>query len=450
MNIAYITNLGESSLINLLSENFDEHVVFGSLKDFYIQSKKFSSILVQGFSNKEFLGFLQVIRKDNNYFLTPVFSKEKEYELTCGNILNIEQCKEKIRVVDLLSKELTVKENLDWKDRFLMYLYTRKETILKPEIDDSHDIFYHYPLIEIFANEEDNYFYYLDSLAEQNVIQKTTLVDKLFCCPKCFSAHLKFTDCCPNCNSINIKQAKFIHCFSCGFVAPEEKFEKNSRFVCPSCNAKLKLIGEDYDRPLESGVCNDCEEYYIDSKIEVTCISEMVKLSSEDLIKRSIYEYKLTSFGLNQIKYGIVNLTYLIVDDSNYVSVEYFNSILSWFIQMNLRYQDEIFSMIAIKVMTLSEHINYTLLSELSKILRNMHRNTDFVVRIDNNIIVFIYPKVNSDGVNIIKTRLDEFSKSINNSQESLDIKIECFTSNKENVKDESANTLISNLISKL
>ena len=73
MNIAYITNLGESSLINLLSENFDEHVVFGSLKDFYIQSKKFSSILVQGFSNKEFLGFLQVIRKDNNYFLCAPF-----------------------------------------------------------------------------------------------------------------------------------------------------------------------------------------------------------------------------------------------------------------------------------------------------------------------------------------------------------------------------------------
>jgi hypothetical protein len=450
MNIAYIRKFKDSLLMNLLTENFEKYSVFESFDDFYSQDNKFSAIVVQGFSNTEFLDFSKRIRNNNNYFLTPVFTKEREYELVCGNILNIEETKEKIKIIKLLSEELTIKDDIDWKDRLLMYLYTRQDMVLEPEIDDRHDVYYHYPIIENFTDKEDDYFYYLDLLAEQNILEKSTLVDKLFCCPFCFSAHLKLTDRCPNCNSINIKQEKFIHCFSCGYVAPEAKFEKNSRFVCPSCNAKLKLIGEDYDRPLESGVCNDCGEYHIDSKIEITCITCRKEFSSEDLVKRNVYKYKLTTFGLNQIKYGTVNLTYLLVDNSNYINTEYFNLILDWFIQMNLRYKDDIFSMVVLKVVPASEYVDYTLLSELSKVLRGMQRNTDFGVRIDNNILMFIYPKIDVDGVEIIKSRFKGFSDNIHHNNKSLDLKIECFTSDSENIKNESARTLTSSLISKL
>ncbi|MCP4179223.1 MAG: hypothetical protein GY756_15800 [bacterium] len=450
MNIAYITNLKESYLINLLSANFEKYSIFDSFEDFYSQNNEFSAILVKGFPKNEFLDFLKIIRKNDNYFLTPVFTKDKEYELACGNILNIEQSKEKIREIDFLSKELTSKENIDWKDRFLMYFYTRRGTILKPEINNKYDIFYHYPLAECFSDREDNFYYYLDALLEQNIINKTILVDKLFCCPYCFSAHLKFTDRCPHCNSINIKQEKFIHCFSCGFVAPEGKFEKNHRLICPSCNAKLKLIGEDYDRPLENGVCDDCGEFHIDSSIEITCIKCRKKFTSEDLTKRSIFEYGITDFGLNQIKYGTVNLTYLLVDNVNYVSHEYFNSMLNWFIQMSLRYNDEIFSLLALKVESSDGYVNYTLLSELSKILRNMLRDTDFGVRIDNKTLMFIYPKTNAKAVNLIKAKIEKLSESIKDEKFCLDIKIEYFTSTEENLQDESGSSLVSNLISKL
>lgn len=453
MNVAYINKGSEYNLTKLIEEHFQKCTPFDSEKTFLSQNSNFAAIVFQGPSQEEYFDFLKTIRKTEKYYITPVFFGENtaEIALADGNISNWNTVKEKAEQIHLAIRDLKETNTTDWKNKLLFYLYSRKDAVLKPISDWQKPIYFYYPLIETFYEGEETYFYWLDSLIEQNIITRNKLVDQLFCCPYCFSAHLKFTDHCPSCNSINIKQTEFLHCFSCGFIAPQEEFIKNDRLQCSRCNAKLKLVGEDYDRPLESGICLDCKNFHVESKIKVTCVSCNKTFNVDDLNKRAIYELILSDFGRNQIRFNSVDIVPFFIDKIKYVSLEYFYNILNWLIGIQIRYKEEMFSLLGLKLQFSSADINYEIVIGLAKHLRTILRATDFCTKSKDGIFWFIFPKTDVKGVEIIKSRIAEFLNKFQQTDvKALSINFKAFTSSQETVREESSKLLIAKLTSEL
>lgn len=451
MTISYISKRKESTVTQTLAEHFETVRTFDSLDNFIPTDNEFNSIVVSlEFGEESIENFIIKLRKSDKHFITPLFFENNGAFLYFDTKITIIEVVERTKNVKTLYNEIGHHNYTSWENKILSYFYTRPDYNIVPKLDKHKEMFYYFPLVEYFYDGQEDYFYWLEDMANQNIFSKVKLVDRLFCCPFCFSALMKFSDHCPSCGSINIRNEKFIHCFTCGHVAPESNFLKNERFVCPSCKAKLKLIGEDYDRPLENGVCMDCGNYHIDSKLEVSCLTCHKTFTTEDLSKKFIYEYKLTEFGRNQIKFGTVSSADLIVNELNYIDLNYFNFTLNWSIQMQRRYKEEMFSIIALKL-TLSEQTSsYDLLLEFSKFLRSTFRTTDFCSKIDNNSFIFLFPKTDSAGLDVLKSRIDDFIKSIKLNRGKFEVKIELFTSTKENVEEETAQQLLAKLANKL
>lgn len=449
--ISYISKHKESAVVQTLSEYLETVTTFDSLEKFIPDDNKFNSIIISvEFGRENIEKFVTKPRKSDKHFITPVFFENKGAFLFYETPVAIVELKEQIKSIETLYKEIEHHKYTTWENKILSYFYTRPDFTIAPKLDKFHAMFYYFPLVEQFYVGEEDYFYWLEEMANQNIFSKVKLVDRLFCCPYCFSALLKFSDHCPSCGSINIRNEKFIHCFTCGHVAPESNFLKNERFVCPSCKSKLKLIGEDYDRPLENGVCMDCGNYHIDSKLEVSCLTCHKTCTTEDLSKKFIYEYKLTEYGRNQIKFGTLNTADIILNDLNYIDLNHFTFTLNWSIQMQIRYNEESFSLVALKLILDERVSNYDLLLEFSKFLRSIFRTTDFCSKIDNNSFIFLFPKTDSAGLNIIRTRTDEFIKSIKITRGNFDIKIEAFSSTQDNIAEENAQQLVAKLANKL
>lgn len=451
MTISYISKRKESTVTLALAEYFETVRTFDSLENFVLDENEFNSIVVSlEFGKESIEKFIVKLRKSDKHFITPLFFENNGAFLYFEKPATILELVERAEKVKTLYDEIEHHHYTSWENKILSYFYTRPDYNIVPKLDKHKEMFYYFPLLEYFYDGQEDYFYWLEDMANQNIFSKVKLVDRLFCCPFCFSALMKFSDHCPSCGSINIRNEKFIHCFTCGHVAPESNFLKNERFVCPSCKAKLKLIGEDYDRPLENGVCMDCGNYHIDSKLEVSCLSCHKNFTTEDLSKKFIYEYKLTEFGRNQIKFGTVSSADLIVNELNYIDLNYFNFTLKWSIQMQMRYKEEMFSIIALKLILSEQTSSYDLLLEFSKFLRITFRTTDFCSKIDNNSFIFLFPKTDSEGLDVLKSRIDDFIKSIKLNRGNFEVKIETFSSTKENVEEETAQQLVTKLANKL
>ncbi len=451
MTISYISKRKESTIVQALAEYFRTVKTFEALESFIPDDNEFNAIAVSvEFGREKIENFVKKLRRSDKNFLTPVFFENNGAFIFYETPISITELKEHAKTIELFYREIEHHNYISWENKILSYFYTRPSFTIAPKLNKYHEMYYYFPLVEQFYDGQEDYFYWLEEMANQNILSKVKLVDRLFCCPYCFSAMMKFSDHCPHCGSINIRNERFIHCFTCGHVSPESNFLKNERFVCPACKSKLKLIGEDYDRPLENGVCMDCGNYHIDSKLEVSCLTCNKSFTTEDLSKKFIYEYKLTEHGRNQVKFGTVSSTDLIVSDLNYIDLNYFSFTLDWSIKMQIRYKEEVFSLIALKLILDEQFSYYDLLLEFSKFLRSTFRTTDFSSKIDRDSFIFLYPKTDSEGLAIILTRINDFIKSIKLTKGKFTIKIESFTSTEKNVSEETAQQLVAKLANKL
>ena len=326
MNAFYISRRKESTITQVLSGYFKKVTTLGSLESFIHDREYEASTIVisMEFKKVNIENFVDKLRKSDKNFISPVFFENNGAFIFYETPVTIVELVELSKKVEFLYSEIEHHHYNSWENRILSYFYTRPNFTIAPKSDKYHEMFYYFPLVEQFHDGQEDYFYWLEEMSSQNILSKIKLIDRIFCCPYCFSALLKFSDHCPNCNSINIINVKFIHCFTCGYIAPESIFLKNERFVCPSCKSKLRLIGQDYDRPLENGVCNDCGNYHIDCKLEVTCLACNKTFMTEDLTKKLIYEYKLTEYGRNQIKFGTIDIATFIVSKLKLLRIKLF------------------------------------------------------------------------------------------------------------------------------
>ncbi len=451
--VAYLNETGDKEYSKKLEKLFGKCLLFDSLKHLLTAKNKNLVIAISCSEADCLLSYIKKIRRSNNHYLTPVVVEaeiDNNFLFADGYFSNLDEAFKNCNKIDKLVQQLKNTDVDRWKSKLLSYLFTRPDLVIAPIADWKSRLYYTYPLVDIFCANIENYFYWLDDLHTEGSLNVENLVDQVFCCPFCLSAHMKFTDHCPNCNSINIRKENFLHCFTCGNVAPQNDFLKNDRFVCPRCNSKLKHIGDDYDRPLESGICNDCNFHYTDTVLEAKCMICEKSYPADSLIKRAFYEYKLTDIGKNHIRYNTFDINEILSDSINYFNQQYFYSALEWMILMQQRYKTDFFSIIGFNFHLLLDDFDYERVHDFAEHLRRMLRTTDICTRLNENIFWIILTKTNSKDAEIVKNRIKEVHAKLMRDDSKKELKIAKFSSSQENTKEENAKVLIAKLGSDL
>ncbi|HEU4418038.1 MAG TPA: hypothetical protein VFT55_03815 [Planctomycetota bacterium] len=98
----------------------------------------------------------------------------------------------------------------------------------------------------------------LEELAELGLLRRE-LHNRVHVCPKCNRCQLNFRETCQNCDSLLLHIERLIHHFACAYIGLESEFVRGIEMVCPKCRNRLHQLGQDFDRPHESYVCEDCE-----------------------------------------------------------------------------------------------------------------------------------------------------------------------------------------------
>ncbi len=362
-------------------------------------------ILAPPFDNDE--NILHTLRQHPEHYLIPIFtlSSSPFTELCDGSCENENQV---IKTIERLSQrtQLIKQHPLDARNRFLAYCYVRAPLHLKPHKDWHNASYYIYPLISLFLPETVNLSQWLEECTQKNLFTQEKFMGGQFVCNACQNAYLSFTERCPNCHDEQIVSLLFLHCFACGLIAPENDFIREGRFQCPKCHSVLRHIGNDYDRPLESGQCLHCQTYYQESELWVRCMICNKEYSPDKLGKNTYYLYTVSEENAENIlnRYFTQNLQ--IFDDIHYMEPSFFMALLDWLLALNRRYPEEEFSLIGLWLPLSTEITPF--LQPFAEHLKTILRQTDILTRLMENEIWLLLPKTNQEGLDTLLSRLPE------------------------------------------
>lgn len=382
------------------------------------------------------------IRKNPLSCAKPIFLTSKlSYDidmLADGVIASLEDARGKASGIISRFYEVNkdaLKENPDF--RLLAYLYVRPEAEIVPLMMSFVPKVFSYPIVGLMGDETFTEEDWLDILKQRGLLEFGELKNRIRLCPKCETSHLNYIDICPNCGSIAIEKKEFIHCFTCGRVGPVENFLLEDHLRCPFCHTRLRHLGEDYDYPMESYLCNSCGHQFIDADVAVDCLNCSARSWPHELVVKNIYTYRLTNKGKTYSRMGTLEDIYSTVfDNLNYMNPAYFSKLLDWFIQLHKRYSDERFSIIGINLVNLSE-ITLTLgrartlklANEIARVLRDIVRKTDISSRTSVNTFWLLLPRTDKAGAAVLSRRIKDIERLLDdNTDASLQVRIVTFS----------------------
>jgi hypothetical protein len=258
---------------------------------------------------------------------------------------------------------------------------------------------------------------FLQSLMNRELISMEELIDEIQTCPFCQGGLLNFKNSCPNCQSIDIKAQQFIHCFTCANIAPMDEFLRLEKLICPRCNAKLRHIGIDYDKPLEDKLCNKCAFYFLDAEVNIICLKCLKIHKPENLVTRRLYNYKLSKRG-ELLALGIEKkIQRQYSHFFKFIDYTLFLAVVKWQTILAKRYDTNYFSILALKIVNEDEILSevgiyYTekLLNEFYKRLRNIFRESDLGTQ-EERFVLFLLPMTDAEGCNVLLKRIKQFSE---------------------------------------
>jgi GGDEF domain-containing protein len=314
-------------------------------------------------------------------------------------------------LVELDAASLTGPDNDTY--RLLGYLYSRPKQCLEPCGHWRNRKFYGFPMVDAILGATGDTTL-LQNLMERKLIAPLRLVDRLRHCPECDGTHLNYIDICPACGGIDIQQKPFLHCFSCGHVAPEEQYLSNGILACPQCAARLRHIGVDYDRPLENYQCSGCRDVFIEPQISVRCMHCHSPSAPDELIPRPVYAFQLTEKGRVIARTGAADDVFSLIDNLNMVASSYFVSVLDWLLSLCRRHDEEQFGLIGIRIRNLVEltdrigrHKVRELMDEFARRVHELIRSTDLAARMNQYTLWLLLPKTDVKGNHVVLDRIE-------------------------------------------
>jgi len=342
--------------------------------------------------------------------------------------------------------------------RLLGYLYARPDVVLTTERHWRNQEVHSYPLAQVLSDPNTPIDRWIANLVDRNYLERVELLDRLRLCPKCGGCHHNFVDACPHCRSIDIVQKPFLHCFTCGHVAPEEKFLTTGVLVCPNCLTRLRHIGADYDRPLENYVCRHGDETFAEPLVIARCLSCGAQNDPESLIPREVHSYRLSERGVLAARTGSLEDIYALFDNLNYIRPQFFENLVDWLMAVCHRHAEERFSLIGMRfrnVLELTDRIGRyrtaELVDEFALRLRETIRRTDLTTRTGRHTLWILLPKTDCPACRVLVGRFEDIRQgTLQPEGEALEYDIVTFSAPKDMVPGESARLLLSRLLGDL
>ncbi|TKB26885.1 diguanylate cyclase [Desulfopila sp. IMCC35006] len=297
--------------------------------------------------------------------------------------------------------------------KVLLYLYVRG-TDISPVKDWNSPAIYSYPFVALLIGFSEQVEDWLEAQNQRLLLEKGVLVDRLRRCPHCGLANPNYVDVCTNCRSIHIHQDLFLHCFTCGAVQPEKVFRtQTGQLVCPQCNARLRHIGTDYDRPIENYTCSDCHSSFSEPLIVAACPRCERVTETEDLEVKNYTTYHLTEKAVIAAKTGRIEEPSALLDSLQNVNFTYFTYIFNWLFSMAKRYKDGEFTVFAIRATNFEEIEGAVgiarlleLIEEYVKRVKSQLRTTDLTSLGEKDDIWFLLPRTNVQERQIVIDRI--------------------------------------------
>mgnify|MGYP003650643746 CR=1 FL=1 len=189
---------------------------------------------------------------------------------------------------------------------------------------------FRYPLLKLWGNSDtDNVLYWLAQQAADGLIKPVSLITRTRSCTVCDSTLLNYIDTCSACNSIDISTEEALHCFTCGNIGKQSKFQRGNKLECPNCLTQLRHIGTDYDRPIENIRCNSCNRLSVASSTRAHCYSCHHDNSIEDLVANDFYNYEIAIHGIELAQKGRVSVP-LAKDITDVVGIDHLAWLICW------------------------------------------------------------------------------------------------------------------------
>jgi GGDEF domain-containing protein len=335
------------------------------------------------------------------YWFRPVFVADAEASPRIADgVLDFEQAVKASERMEQLRLSLQLDpQKLQFDERLLYYLYLREPHELVPVCDRQSKHLYRYLEAEALAPESNDAGSWIASLTRRELLQPSTLLDRTRHCRSCSSAHLHYLDVCPQCRGIEIRASECIHCFTCGHVAPNEDFAKEGKLHCPKCQARLRHVGVDYDRPMTKLACGTCHHAFLEAAVVVRCL-DCNTLTEPDLLDvRQVHALRLSPNGRAALRAGQLQDSFAALDTANYVVPNYFRMMLDASLMTHARHSELKFSLVMVEFANANEVMEahgaarcFLILDEFGRRLRELLRNTDMTTRTSETLLWVYLP----------------------------------------------------------
>ncbi|WP_428775145.1 diguanylate cyclase [Vibrio sp.] len=286
---------------------------------------------------------------------------------------------------------------------------------------------YHYPLIDIYYPELTSSYRFLMSEIKRDVLEADQLVDRIRVCGECNSGHLNYVEVCPSCHDIDITEKVSLHCFTCGHVADQKQFKRNNKLECPKCLTRLRHIGVDYDRPLETHSCNHCSHSFVEAETMAVCFDCGSEAAISDLIVRKIYQLKLGALGEYTLRHGNRPTAPELALSGN-VDVSYFINLLTWVNKMAIRHQ-ETHLLLGLHFTNLVEYANrfgdakmFALTEQITDRFNGLFRDTDICCQYQNDVLLVFMPKTDISSLPVLQSKIEYLASLIEDDDFSLNV----------------------------
>ncbi len=317
------------------------------------------------------------------------------------------------------------------EERLLAFLHLRPKHILTPVIEWRDTRICHYPVADTCCAPGEDGFELIDRLRSRGLLENTTLIERIHACHRCGAGQLLFVEHCPQCGGIDIGEQNFLHCYACGHVDTQETFLRHDALLCPHCNARLRHIGVDYDRALETLSCRTCHARFTEPEVKARCLQCRTSMAPDALSQRRFYGLKLTAAGELTARTGQMGDVFKLIDEFSHARPEYFLQTLDWLIDVSRRHPEVQFGVVCLTFANVHELAArlprqrlVQLFDALAQRLRTLIRTTDLFMRESDSHCWLLLPQTSPAGMEVLLQRIAALGKTLTSDDQRIEIAV--------------------------
>ena len=401
----------------IVHENWTEGPFYAEVQQLVAAGFVPDAVLITPGDAQRAAAWLEILRHDPRLALVPVFLDGSFGEaidaLSDGIASTPEDAAREAAPIAARIASLSRRETAEGDDRVLAFLYSRAARVLTPISDWRNERIYRYPLADALGTPGEDGFLVLERLRRRGLLESAGLVDRVHTCPSCSAGQLLFIETCPQCGGIDTSEQNFLHCYSCGNVGTQEEYLAHEGLACPTCAARLRHIGVDYDRALETFVCRDCSARFTEAKVKARCLPCRKLSATDELAERSYHGLRLSAAGELAARTGQLGDLFKLIDEFSHAHPEYFLRTLEWLLDLSRRHQEVQFGLACLKFANihvlaskLPRHRVVQMFDSLAQRLRALIRGTDLFMRDDDEYCWLLLPQTPPAGVGILLERI--------------------------------------------